>query len=147
MSVRWSQLVFTPDEKAIDQLTESWGWLIAEHYMPLLFSILGDLFYQPASGGVYWINCGLGEKTQIAASPEEFNELLGTEKAVDWFLPQLVEQLYASGKIPKPGECYSFAIMPIFREGNYEVDNLHPVPAARSWALSGAIHRQISGVA
>lgn len=147
MSVRWSQLVFTPDENAIDQLTESWGWLIAEDYTPLLFSILGDLFYQPVSGGVYWLNCGLGEIQKVAASPEEFRELLGTEKATDWFLPKLIEQLYAAGKIPQLGECYRFAILPIFREGKYEVDNLQPVPAAQSYALSGQIHRQIAGTA
>ena len=142
MKVGWPELVFTPDDDAIVALSASWGAAIGEPFTPLLFSVLGDMFYQSQSG-VYWLNTGAGEISRVADSKEIFQSLLRTDIVDEWFLPPLVEQLYAAGKIPPPGYCYTPIILPIFAEGKYTVSNLNPVPGREHFAVTAEIHSQI----
>ncbi|WP_090941684.1 T6SS immunity protein Tdi1 domain-containing protein [Azotobacter beijerinckii] len=146
MSIDWSSLTLTPSDLAIHQLAESWGWLLPNSFAPLLFSNFGDLFYQPESGGVWWLNTGTGEVTQVADSVSQFRELLGTEVANEGFMPHLVEELHAAGKVPGPGECYSYVILPVFAEGTYEVENFNPVPAHEHFAITGHIFNEIQSL-
>jgi hypothetical protein len=67
-------------------------------------------------------------------------------KGNDWFLPSLVEALHQSGKRPTAGECFTYAIYPVFAEGKYEADNFAVVPAREHFTLSGDLHRQLSGM-
>jgi Domain of unknown function (DUF1851) len=129
MAVGWSALTFTPSTEAVAQLRESWAWLLGEPFAPVLFSAIGDVFFERASGDVWWLNVGIGEITRVADSIDQFRQLLATERADEWFMPDLVEQLHAAGKVPEEGQCYSYAILPIFEEGKYEVWNLKPVSA------------------
>ena len=143
MSIGWSSLVFTPSDESVQQLATSWGWLIREPFVPVLFTALGDMFFQPDSGGIWWLNTGTAEVTRVADSVGQFRELLGTDIADEWFLPALIEQLHAAGKVPEEGECYTYVTLPVFEEGKYEVDNLNPVPAYEHFALTGDIHWEI----
>ncbi len=143
MSIGFSALVCAPSEESVQQFVDSWGWLIREPFVPVLFSALGDVFLQPDSGGIWWLNTGTAEVTKVADSVDQFRELLATEMINEWFLPDLIEQLYAAGKVAEDGECYSYVTLPIFAEGKYEVDNLNPVPAYEHFALTGDIHREI----
>jgi hypothetical protein len=79
----------------------------------------------------------------VAEFRSEFLELLRTEKADEWFMPHLIEQLKMAGKTLKPDGCYTYVALPIFSEGKYEVSNLNPVPAAEHFGLTGETHRQI----
>ena len=146
MSIGWSKLTFTPDDEAVAEIASAWGWLIQEPFTPLLFSSLGDMFFQAESGGVFWLNTGTGEITAIAASAEQFKAQLGTEVSSDWFLPSLVAQLHAAGKIPAPGCCYTYVTLPVFAEGKYEIANLNPVPAKEHFGITGHIHQQIQSL-
>lgn len=143
MSIDFSSLVCTPSDESVQQFVASWGWLIREPFVPVLFTALGDVFIQPDSGGIWWINTGTAEVTRVADSFEQFRELLGTEQADEWFLPGLIDQLHVAGKVAEAGECYTYVTLPIFAEGKYEVDNLNPVPAYEHFALTGDIHREI----
>ena len=146
MKIGWSQLTFTPNDEAIATLEKSWGSVIGEPFTPLLFSILGDMYYE-SNNGVYWLNTGAGGTSRVADSSEEFQSLLGTELIDEWFLPPLVEQLYAAGKIPGPGCCYTPAILPVFAEGKYTVANLSPVSGKEHFALTAEVHSQIRPLA
>jgi hypothetical protein len=146
MSIGWSALTFTPDDEAVQELAAAWDWLIQEPFTPVLFSTLGDIFYRTQSDTVHWLNTGTGEISAVADSTEHFRERLGTEIADEWFMPALVEDLHAAGKIPGPGCCYTFTILPVFAEGRYEVTNLNPVPAKEHFALTGHMHRQIKSL-
>lgn len=83
----------------------------------MLFSSLGDVFIEMDSGGVWWLNTRTAELTRVADSVPHFEELLNSELADEWFLPNLVGKLHAAGKVPGPGECYTFVTLPVFREG------------------------------
>ncbi|MES2948704.1 MAG: T6SS immunity protein Tdi1 domain-containing protein [Pseudomonadota bacterium] len=143
MSIAWSSLTCTPSDEAVVRLAESWGWILREPFVPLLFSVLGDVFLERDSGGVWWLNTGTGDLTQVAKSVSDFRELLDTELVDEWFMPSLVERLHAAGKIAGPGQCYTYITLPVFSEGKYEVANLNPVDAHEHSALTGHILHKI----
>ena len=146
MSISWAALTFTPDEEAVRELRSSWAWLLTGEYTPVLFSILGDAFVQmQATGAVHWLNTGIGESEPVADSIEQFRELLVTEKAAEWFMPELVEQLHAAGKVAGVGQCYTYVTLPVFEEGTYDVENLNAVPAKEHFAITGQVLREIRG--
>jgi len=142
MKVTWKELSFLPSEEALATLNQAWSWLLPETYQPVMASALGDLFFQKDSA-VYWLDTGAGEIRRVAESRAEFLELLKTDKANEWFMPPVIERLLAAGKTLKPDHCYTYAILPIFKEGSYEVTNLNPVPAKEHFALTGDLHRQL----
>jgi hypothetical protein len=144
MGIGWSDLTFSPDEVAIAALEGAWAWLLPEGWSPLLFSVLGDMFFEQQTVGVFWLNTGTGTASRVAKNVDEFRAALGTEVASDWFLPPLIEKLHESGKIPGPGCCYTYAILPVFEEGKYEVWNLNVVPAREHFALAGELHAKIN---
>ena len=146
MAVGWSSLTFEPTADAIERLSESWAWLLKDPFRPLLFSTLGDMFFARDDGSVWWLNTGAGELTAVADSVDEFQQKLAGDIVDDWFLPHLVQQVHDAGKVPEPGECYTFVTLPIFQEGRYEVDNLNPVPAAEHFAMTGDVHREIAAL-
>jgi hypothetical protein len=146
MNIGWSSLTFTPDSDAVQELRRAWAWLIGDSFVPLLFSVLGDVFYTPESGGVYWLNTGTAETSRVAESPDAFQALLESESANEWFMPHLIEQLHEAGKIPGPGCCYTYVTLPIFAEGKYEVANFNVVPAREHFGLTAHIHREIQSL-
>lgn len=127
MPIPWAELTCTPHFEALHELGESWGWRVGEPFEPILFSALGDVFLERDSGGVWWLNTGTGELTVFAMSVAECQTLLGMDKVNEWFLPELIAKLHAAVKIPRPEECFTFGIQPVFSQGRYEVANLNPV--------------------
>jgi hypothetical protein len=146
MKITWKELSFLPSEDALAALYESWSWLLPRHVRPVMASTLGDVFFQTEGPEVFWLNTGTAEIEKVAATREEFMELLKTEKADEWFMPHLIEQLLAAGKLLKPDQCYTYVTLPVFNEGKYEVANLNPVPAKEHFALTGHVHKEIKGL-
>lgn len=144
--ISWSDLHFSPNTQTIHTLATSWQWLLPNGFTPVLFSILGDMFFQEATEEVYWLNTGTGEVTLVAKSAEHFNELLASEEANNWFMPNLVEQLHDAGKIPTENQCDTYITLPIFAEGSYDVENLNPVPASEHFALTGEMLKHLQGL-
>jgi hypothetical protein len=142
----WSSLTFEPTAEAIEELSEAWAWLLKDPFRPVLFSVLGDMFFTRDDGRVWWLNTGTAEVTEVAESVEQFREKLGGDLANDWFLPHLVGLLHEAGKIPEAGECYTYVTLPIFKDGRYEADNLNPVPAFEHFSLTGRIHQEIAAL-
>lgn len=144
MTISASDLTFEPSQDAIDRLADAWAWLLKEPFRPVLFSTIGDVFLEPDSGGIWWLNTGTGELTRVADTVEHFRDLLRSDIAHEWLMPGLIEQLHAAGKIPEPGECYTYVTLPVFAEGLYEVDNLNPVPAGEHFSVTGHILHEIA---
>jgi hypothetical protein len=146
MASKVPDLTFTPEPDAVAVLRSAWSWLLREPFHPVLFSVMGDVFFRSTDDDIYWLNTGLGEVTRIADSEAHFRELLETDQAQEWLLPSLVKKLKDSGKGLSPGRCYTFVVLPIFAEGKYEVSNLNPVPAKEHFAYTGDLHRQLRSV-
>jgi len=139
----WSALVCEPDQDAIAEIGNAWAWRLKGPFRPVLFTALGDMFFARDTGDIWWLNTGTADLTRVASSVEEFNQLIGTSIADEWFLPLLIEQLRLVGKLLEPGECYSYVILPIFSEGRYEPDNLNPVAAREHFSLTGGMHKDL----
>ena len=146
MSISWSNLTFTPSEEAVQRLAEAWRWKLNESYVPVLFSSLGDMFFQPEAGGVWWLNTGTADISKVADSVEQFREFLGSSLADEWFMPSLIEELILAGKILQAGQCYSYVFLPVFIEGKYEVGNLNPVSASEHFSITGHILSEIESL-
>jgi hypothetical protein len=143
MALTWNDLICTPDADAIDALAESWAWRIGDGYTPLLFTALGDMFYEADEGGIFWLNTGTAEVERVAESVTGFNQLLREDIADEWLLPALVEALLDAGKLRGEGECYTYVTLPIFAEGEYVVENLNPVAAIEHFELTGSVLQQM----
>jgi Domain of unknown function (DUF1851) len=139
----WSDITIQPEDPALAALRGSWRWMIGDAWTPLLFSAIGDVFFEVPAGSVWWLSTATGSLEQVSESQAEFRELLGTEKADEWFLPGLVDALRNEGKILRPDQCYTYAILPVFAEGSFSVENMNPVSAAEHFALSGHVHESI----
>jgi hypothetical protein len=143
MPIGWNHLTATPDAAAINRLRAAWSWHLPAYHTPLLFSALGDMFYEVPTGEIWWLNTGTAELSKLAEDKQEFEALLSTEAADDWFLPPLIEKLVRAGKVLTLGQCYTFVTLPIFVGGGYTVENLNPVPAHEHFGLTGELHKQI----
>lgn len=143
MAISGSELLCTPDREAIVELGNAWAWKLEEPFTPVLFSALGDMFFARDAGDVWWLNTGSAELTRVADSVADFQRLMTTDIVDEWFLPPLIEQLHAAGKVLQPGECYTYVTLPIFAEGRYEVENLNPVRAREHFAFTGGIHQDL----
>jgi hypothetical protein len=146
MEIGWSALTMTPSAEAVVELRKAWSWLLPERYEPVLFSALGDVFYEVPSNEIWWLNTGTAQLAKVAESKRAFQQRLGSEAANEWFLPGLVEALSQAGKVLGEGRCYTFVTLPVFREGTYTVENLNPVDAREHFALTGHIHEEIAGL-
>lgn len=144
--MKWSDLTMTPDGNAVAALRASWEWRLGEAWSPLLFSAFGDVFLKTPTG-VHWLNTGTGDLKKVADDEDTFRTALAGDQANDWFLPPLIEALHQAGKRPSEGECFTYAIYPAFAEGKYEANNFAVVPAREHFAVSGDLHRQLSGIA
>lgn len=142
----WSQLTFTPSAVAVSALRKHWAWKLGEHWTPILFSVIGDVFIELPSGSVWWLSTATGALEHVAEDRATFVQLLGTERADEWFLPGLVQVLHQQGKVPEADQCYGYVTLPVFAEGSFAAENMHPVSAAECFALSGDVHRQIQGL-
>jgi hypothetical protein len=144
--VKWSDITIQPQPLAITALRDSWRWLIGDAWTPLLCSAIGDVFFEVPAGSVWWLSTATGSLEQVAETQASFRELVGTDTADEWFLPGLVEALRSSGKILEPHQCYTFTILPVFSEGSFSVENMHPISAAEHYSLTGHIHESIRQV-
>ncbi len=146
MNVTWKDLSFLPSDEALAELHDAWAWLLPKTVKLVMASTLGDIYFQQEGEAVYWLNTGTAEITQVAKSRAEFLEMLKTEKADEWFMPGLIQQLMEAGKILKTDYCYTYVTLPIFKQGKYEVSNLNPVPAKDHFGITGIIHGQIRDI-
>jgi hypothetical protein len=141
--ITWNELTVTPDGVDLDGLLSEWRWLADESFDPIVISALGDLFLRNDDGRIFWLNAGSGQLTKVADSAEEFKRLMvQAENANDWFVPQLVGDILASGKRLKAGECFGYKVPPVLG-GEIEPDNFEPTDLQVHFGILGQIHRQV----
>lgn len=138
-----SPCTIRPGDAAVLALRANWRWLLGEGWTPFMFSAIGDVFLEVAAGTVWWLNTATGALEQVAASRQQFMDRLESPRADEWLLPGLVDALRAHGKLLAADQCYSYTILPIFEQGGYSVENMHPVSAAEHYAMTGHVHERL----
>lgn len=141
----WSRITFSPSAESVAALRQHWEWKLGNRWTPIMFSVIGDVFIELDAKSIWWLSTATGSLEQVADSQDEFRQLLGTERADEWFLPGLVDALHQQGKVPGSDQCYSYAILPVFAQGSFSAENMNPVPAREHFALTGYVHQQIAG--
>jgi hypothetical protein len=123
-------------------LFEDWRWLIGSEAKPFLVSSVGDAFLHD-SDGVNWLNVGDGTYTKVADSVADFQSMLAQpEKLDEWFIPQLVGDILATGLTRASHECFGFKQPPVLG-GEYEPDNFETTDLSVHFSILGQIHRQV----
>ncbi|MDZ4790371.1 MAG: DUF1851 domain-containing protein [Hyphomicrobiales bacterium] len=112
-------------------------------FTPTVFSALGDMIFEDASGQVHWLNTGTAQVSVAASSTVEFWRNLNGDLLDELFLPPLIKQLRKAGKILGPNQCYSYTTLPIFAQGSYSVENIYVLSCREHFGVTGGIHRQI----
>jgi hypothetical protein len=139
-----THLTLQPSADLLELSVDAWRWKIGQPAKILLITLFGDMFFTNSTGEVLWLNTGTGEIQKVANSEDEFRNLLQTDAAELWLLPELVRDLEAAGKVIAPQQCYTLITPPVFKEGKYEVDNIAVVPTAEHFRLSADLHKQIA---
>lgn len=149
MTIGWSDIAFQPGPNLSAEIEQAWGWLLeGRTFAPFLCSKLGDVFFESDGGAVLWLSCSAGQIANAASDRAEFDALCagGDELTDTWFGPSLIARLHDEGKIADAGQCYAFAILPIFAECRYEPANLNPVAAREVLVGLAETHRQLDAV-
>jgi hypothetical protein len=136
------------DKSKIDlqDICESWKWLIGDQQEVLLITIFGDLFLIGNNNEVNWLDTSSGEFSRIANSIEQFKVLLKIPENYDnWFLAWLHPEIESSGIKLKEQQVFSFKKMPILG-GEYTFENIEPVDISVHFQLTGEICRQIKNL-
>ena len=136
----WSEVTFTASATTVRAWRRHWHWQLGEHCEPLLFSALGDVFFQVPAGAVWWLCTSTGTLEQVADSVEAFERRIDSDAANEWFLPGLIDVLIEQGKRLGPDECYTFSIFPGFTGGEFRAENLYPISASTHFSRSGDLH-------
>ena len=144
MGLGWTDLAFAPDSALAAEIAAAWQWLLPGEWKPFLCSMIGGIFLEDESG-IYWIESGTGMIERIADDAGQFESIVNadTNSVDEWFLPPLVEALHGAGKRPDPGQCYAFLILPVFAEGEYDVENIVTVPVREQLVGIASVHRQL----
>ena len=142
-SMTWDDLTISLSHLDINELIDSWGWLIGDDIKPLLVSAIGDVFFERSSGLVFWLDTGSAKVTEVAKTAQEFKlKLSKTDNVDEWFLPHLIEELRYQRKLLKAGQVYSYDHPPNLG-GAYQADNLRPTNLSVHLSIHGQIGEQI----
>lgn len=145
MRITWNELTVGFGAIKSDALLADWRWLIGDAVQLVLVSALGDLFLRDSEGHILWLDAGAARLTPVAESAEEFKRLMQLMEHVDeWFVPQLIGDLIATGKKLAAGQCYSYKVPPMLG-GKMELGNFEPTDLLVHCSILGQVGRRIQG--
>jgi hypothetical protein len=121
-----------------------WTWMLPPTFTVWLMNRIGDLFLVMPDGSVHMLDIGRGTLERIANDRAHFRELCDREpdKANDWLVISLTDELVARNMLLGPGQCYSFTIPPIMG-GEWRPENIWVCPIHEHFDVFGSIHHQI----
>jgi len=129
-------------------LFSEWKWLIepGTEIEPWMMNCFGDLFWFDSLGQVNLLNVSDGTNDILAASQDEFFDLLeDPENLTVWLMIDLVDEVVEEGKQLGDYQCFGFKMLPCL-DGEYEVANIYASDLYEYWSFCGQVHRQIDGL-
>lgn len=139
-----AEFTFKPTAEAIDELATQWGWLVPSSYRPLLFSSMGDVFYEDANKSIHWLSTESGELRKVASSRQDFETQVGSNVS-EWFSAHILNAVLSTGAFLSPGQCFGYKLLPILG-GTFTTENIVPLNAREWYGFSGTVHQQIKDV-
>ena len=130
------------DNLDLTRIINSWTWLTGVKSVVALTKA-GDMLLADSSDKLYFLNVGAGSIELVCQNYHDFFEnKLDANITEEILLPNLVDELETRKTKLKPGQVYSFAMLPIYG-GTYDVKNMGPVDLYEHYELTGTIHYKI----
>ncbi len=143
MRITWRELVVDLSGQSSDDLLSEWRWLVPSTFSLGIVSALGDGFLFDEDGCIFWLDVGGAELTKIAETKVQFDQLRQQpDRAKQWFAPQIVGDLLASGKVLTTGQCFSY-IKPLTLGGPFAPTNFNVCSVSVHFGTLGQIQRQV----
>jgi hypothetical protein len=136
---------YTIDHAGVDwpDLLACWAWLLPTELSVWIVNRFGDLFLTFDDHSINVLDVGRGSLIRLADDREQFACLIDEgNNANEWLMIPLVDRLVAAGLSLRPGECYSYARLPILG-GDYAVENTRVVSLAQHYKAFGPIHEKL----
>ncbi len=136
---------YTIDHRGVAwaEVLRPWAWLLPREFTVWIVNRFGDLFIVLDDGSIHLLDVGVGSLEKLAGDREDFARLIDDDdKANDWLMMPLVDQLVALGRTLGPGECYSYVQLPLLG-GDYTPENTRIVPIADHYKALGPIHERL----
>ena len=137
-------LVVDLDVAAVERALADWRWLIGPSARPLYVTAAGDVILIEDDGRVLLLDTGGGAVEPLAESQEGFERALSDSSHLDdWLSASLAGRLRQRGVTLDPGQCYGYAVLPVFAEGSYGPDNRRVLSALEHLSFTADVHKQI----
>jgi len=125
------------------KILSSWTWLIGDQCSIVALTKAGDALLKDTEGHLNFLDIGQGTLSFISNNYLDFEEDNLSEEVLDEvLLPLLVDQLEANNLVLKPGQVYSYRLLPILG-GEYDDTNMYAGNLYEHFSLSGKMHAQI----
>lgn len=131
------------DDLNLTRILESWTWLTGTDKWITALTKSGDMLLRDSLDKLYLLDTGGGGLEMVADSFGDFLENnLSDDQMGGLLLPNLIDKLTVEGIPLKPGQVYSYLILPIFG-GIYDSSNMYPLDAYEHYSLTGETHYKI----
>lgn len=126
----------------LNRIINSWTWLTGAKRVVALTKA-GDMLLTDSSDKLYFLNIGVGSIELVCENYNDFFEnKLDAILLEEILMPDLVDELETRKAKLKPGQVYSYAMLPIYG-GTYDVKNMGPIDIYEHYELTGTIHYKI----
>jgi hypothetical protein len=132
---------FLPEEANEVDLS-CWSPILPNPVRVLQTNLFGDAFVLVDDGTVHMLERASHSAQRIASSEEEFYRDVEADED-DWQLRRLADQCRLDGKILADGECYAFTTPPVFRSGEYTVENIWVTQWQEWFSLTADLFQRI----
>jgi hypothetical protein len=130
------------DDVDLTKVLSSWTWLTGDKTVVALTKS-GDALLTDKSEHLYFLDVGGGTLEHKADNYHDFfDNKLSHELTEELLLPTVVDKLKQHGIILKPGQVYSYTLLPIIG-GAYDEKNMHALDLYEHYSLTGDIHYQL----
>lgn len=130
------------DNLDLNRIINSWTWLTGAKRVVALTKA-GDMLLADSSDKLYFLNIGVGSIELVCENYNDFFEnKLDAILLEEILMPDLVDELETRKAKLKPGQVYSYAMLPIYG-GTYDVKNMGPIDLYEHYELTGTIHYKI----
>jgi hypothetical protein len=124
------------------KVLSTWTWLTGDKSVVALTKS-GDALLTDKSGHLYFLDVGGGTLEHKADNYQDFfDKNLSYELTEELLLPVVVDKLEQHGIVLKPGQVYSYTMLPIIG-GTYDEKNMFAVDLYEHYNLTGEIHFQL----
>jgi hypothetical protein len=142
MTIDIEKYLIPTDKLDLTKVLSTWTWLTGDKSIVALTKS-GDALLKDSNGHLYFLDVGGGTIELKANNYLDFLEnKLSYELTEELLLPAVVDKLEQHGVKLKPGQVYSYILLPIIG-GTYDENNMYALDLYEHYNLTGNIQFQL----